>query len=91
MKMARLLRSGVLALDGDTFPSEYEGIDGPSTRTEHGKTYREYGKQDVTFVPFRVGDRHEQLGHRFQATQNGGPKAKTNANSHTDKRGVDFQ
>ena len=38
-------------LDGDTFPSEYEGIDGPCSRTEHGKAYGEHGEQDVTFVP----------------------------------------
>jgi hypothetical protein len=38
------------ALNGDAFSSKDQGVDGPGTRAEHGKTDGENGDQNVTLV-----------------------------------------
>ena len=88
MKMVRWLRCEVL--DGDTFSSEDQGIDGPCTRTEHCQAYAQNGEQEVTLVPAWICDRHQQFADTLKRGHEGGPEPKTNADSYQNQRNVDF-
>jgi hypothetical protein len=88
MKMVQWLRCEVL--DRDAFSSEYQGIDGPCTRTEHCQAYAQNGEQEVTLVAAWICDRHQQLADPLKAGHDRGPEPETNANSDQDQSDVDF-